>query len=326
MGRVHRRTVIKGLAATAATAALGACTATRAPGAPRTPPSPSQSPSSHPPPSRSAPDQPGAGESGAGGPGTAQSGQAGPVPVGRAPTGTFAVRTQQLSLARGKDRPLPTTIWRPAAGGPYPLILFSHGLNAVPEDYAELLTAWARAGFVVAAPSYPYTAGTTADFNPIDVLNQPLDASHVITEVARRGGVDAQRIAAGGHSAGGVTTLGMFSARRDTRLRSGVILAGRQVIAAPLTGPAAPLLFVHGKRDRTVDYADGHAVYDAVTWPKAFLTFPAGGHVAEGAELDVIAAASTDFWRWTLYGDQAAKARIPRDATRGGLGTLANRL
>lgn len=248
------------------------------------------------------------------------------MPVGKAPTGSFAVRTQKLSLARGKDRPLPTTVWRPTTGGPYPLILFSHGLQTDPQNYAELLIAWARAGFVVAAPSYPYTASTATAFNPIDVLNQPADASHVITEVARRGGVDLQRIAAGGHSAGGMTTLGMFAAQRDTRLKSGLILAGRQIIATPLTGPAVPLLFVHGKRDRTINYADGHAAYEAVTWPKAFLTFPDGGHVAQGAELDVITQASTDFWRWTLYGDRAAKARIPKDATRGGLGTLTNRL
>ncbi|WP_433369976.1 alpha/beta hydrolase family protein [Actinoplanes sp. CA-142083] len=236
------------------------------------------------------------------------------------------MRTQELSLARGTNRPLPTTVWRPTTGGPYPLILFSHGLQAAPKNYASLLTAWAGAGFVVAAPAYPFTAGTASNYNPIDVLNQPLDASHVITELVGRGGIDTQRIAAAGHSAGGVTTLGMFSGRRDTRLKAGVILAGRQLIKTPLTGPAAPLLFVHGKRDRTVAYADGHTVYDAVTWPKAFLTFPDGGHVAVGAELDVITEASTDFWRWTLYGDEAAKSRIPKDATRGSLGTLANHL
>jgi prepilin-type processing-associated H-X9-DG protein len=304
MGRVHRRTVITALAATAA---LSACTAERAPrSAPSAPGPLPPSEKSLPPSGNSVP-------------------PSGKGPSGSAPAESLPIRTQKFSLARGKARPLPTTVWRPASGGPYPLVLFSHGLRATPQSYAEMLGSWARAGFVVAAPAYPHTAGTAADYNPLDVLNQPADASYVIGEVVKRGGVDEQRIAAGGHSAGGITTLGMFTTR-DERLRAGVILAGRQIIKTPLTGPAVPLLFVHGKRDRTVAYADGHAVYDAVTWPKAFLTFPGGGHVATGAELDVVIATSTDFWRWSLYGDPAAKARLAKDATRGGHATLADRL
>ncbi|WP_433297616.1 alpha/beta hydrolase family protein [Actinoplanes sp. CA-030573] len=246
------------------------------------------------------------------------------TPADHAPARDFAVRTQKLSLARG-DRPLPTTIWRPATGGVYPLILFSHGLQATPGSYDELLTTWARAGFVVAAPAYPHTAAGVAQFNPVDVVNQPADARFVITEVVKRLGGTGP-IAAAGHSAGGITTLGLFAGERDERLRAGVILAGRQIFTTPLTGARTPLLFVHGKRDRTVAYADGRAVYDAVSWPKAFLTVTDGGHTPTGRQLDVVAGTSTDFLRWSLYGDAAAKARLPRDATRGGLATLADRL
>jgi fermentation-respiration switch protein FrsA (DUF1100 family) len=230
-----------------------------------------------------------------------------------------------LALARGADRPLPTTIWRPAIEGTYPLILFSHGLEATPQDYRELLAGWARAGFVVAAPAYPHTAAGVADFNPVDLVYQPADAEYVITQVARRLG-PVGPIAAAGHSGGGVTTLGMFGGERDRRLKAGVVMAGRQIITTPLSGPSAPLLFVHGKRDEVVDYRDGHAVYVAVTWPKAFLTITDGGHVPTGAELDVVATTSTDFLRWSLYGDAAAEKRLPRDATRGNLATLENRL
>ena len=248
--------------------------------------------------------------------------------TGKAPAESFELRTQKLDLSRGAGRPLPTTVWMPAATGRYPMILFSHGLSTTPRSYATLLTAWARAGFVVAAPAYPHTAAGVADFNPVDVLNQPTDARSVITQVGQRlaDRIDPARIAAAGHSAGGVTTLGLFAGPRDDRLRAGVVLAGRQIVSAALQGAAAPLLFVHGKRDATVAYADGHAVYDAVTWPKAFLTVTEGGHVSSGDELDVITTTTTDFWRWSLYRDPAAKARLPKDATRGGLATLADRL
>jgi prepilin-type processing-associated H-X9-DG protein len=279
MGRVHRRTAIKGLALLGGAATAGACTTPRAPA-----PASSARPSAQP----------------------------------RATA--FTLRTQRLHLARGSERPLPTSIWRPTAAGDYPLILFSHGLGATPHDYEELLTGWARAGFVVAAPAYPHTTAGVADFNPVDVFNQPADASYVITQVVQRLGITGP-IAAAGHSAGGVTTLGLF-ASRDDRLEAGVVLAGRQIFATPLTGSPAPLLFVHGRRDKTIAYADGHAAYDAVTWPKAFLTVTDGGHTTTGRELDVVERTSTDFWRWSLYRDAAAESRLTADATGGKLATL----
>ncbi|WP_438862117.1 alpha/beta hydrolase family protein [Paractinoplanes aksuensis] len=247
---------------------------------------------------------------------------------GAAPRQAFAVETRTLRLQRGADRPLPTTVWQPKGDGPFPLILFSHGLGGKPSDYRNLLTAWARAGFVVAAPAYPHTSASATDFNVLDVINQPADATHVITRTLAELGaaVDKSRIAAAGHSAGGVTTIGLFSGARDERLRAGVILAGRQILPQPFTGPEAPLLFVHGRRDNTVTYADGQAAYSAVQWPKAFLSVTNGGHVASGRSLDVIATTSTDFWRWTLYGDQPARDRLEPDATRGGLATLQDNL
>ncbi|WP_438870669.1 alpha/beta hydrolase family protein [Paractinoplanes bogorensis] len=249
------------------------------------------------------------------------------APTTAAPTRSFEVETRTLRLQRGADRPLTTTVWVPRGDGPYPLILFSHGLGGSPADYRELLTAWARAGFVVAAPAYPFTSRTAAKMNVLDVLNQPADAGYVITQtLGEISSADPDRVAAAGHSAGGVTTLGLFSGARDERLRAGVVLAGRQVLPQPFVGPEAPMLFVHGRKDPTVAYADGRAAYDAVTWPKAFVSITDGGHLATGRALDVVATTSTDFWRWTLYGDKNARARLKADATRGDLATFADRL
>nr|WP_239079831.1 prolyl oligopeptidase family serine peptidase [Actinoplanes brasiliensis] len=250
-----------------------------------------------------------------------------PVPSGTAPGRSFEVATRTLKLRRGAGRPLPTTVWVPQGDGPFPLILFSHGLNGNPADYRTLLAVWARAGFVVAAPAYPFTSGGTEKFNVLDVLNQPADASYVITEtLAAVKAADPQRVAAAGHSAGGVTTIGMFSNARDERLRAAVVLSGRQVLPQPFTGPEAPMLFVHGRRDNVVAYADGRAAYDAVTWPKAFVSVTDGGHVAVGRALDVVSATSTDFWRWTLYGDDRARSRLKNHATRGGVATYIDDL
>src|SRR5437764_796260 len=55
-------------------------------------------------------------------------------------------------------RVLTTSVWYPAApGGPFPLVVFAHGYNVTPAPYAGLLQSWARAGYVVAAPTLPLT-------------------------------------------------------------------------------------------------------------------------------------------------------------------------
>ncbi|MCO8275928.1 hypothetical protein M1L60_35655 [Actinoplanes sp. TRM 88003] len=104
---------------------------------------------------------------------------------------------RDYSFARD-GRALPTQVWAPVGPGPHPLVLFSHGLRSRPGDYASLLASWARAGFVVAAPRYPRTALGTSSFNAYDLVNQPSDASEVITRVLEKENVDASRIAGPG--------------------------------------------------------------------------------------------------------------------------------
>jgi len=73
-----------------------------------------------------------------------------------------------------RGRSLPATVWHPASGkpggavaggaaparGPFPVVLFSHGLLGLPDDYQALLRRWTSAGLVVVAPTYPLTNAT----------------------------------------------------------------------------------------------------------------------------------------------------------------------
>jgi fermentation-respiration switch protein FrsA (DUF1100 family) len=300
MGQVFRRTLVKSFGVAGAAAALSACTTDNA--APTTTTSRSGATPSSRSVSSSAP---------------------------ASASHPFSLSVRDLHLNRGGDRPLLTRVWSPTASGRYPLILFSHGLTAKPTDYAGLLIPWARAGFVVAAPAYPHTSAGAKQFNVLDVINQPADASYVITQLlsSYADRIDPARIAAAGHSAGGVTTIGLFTGARDDRLVAGAVLAGENALSGvPFSGPSAPLLFVHGKLDQTVTYADGRAAYNAVPWPKAFLTITRGVHTVTGTALDVVATTTTDFWRWSLYGDHKAKSRLPTDAGEGHLATLENHL
>ncbi|MGW0431292.1 alpha/beta hydrolase family protein [Micromonospora sp. NPDC003197] len=276
-------------------------------------------------------------------------------PAGIAPADSFAVGVRELKLARGTERPLPTTVWYPATGragstaehaapvadGKFPVVVFSHGLTATPADYQPLLTEWAAAGLVVVAPRYPHTSRGAARFDILDVVNQPADASYVLTEVLKldsragdplRGRLATDRVAATGHSAGGVTTVGLFTGGRDQRLDAGIVLAGSALgVGTAFAGPTAPLLFVHGQLDDVVSYASGKAAYDRVPWPKAMLSLPQGDHgqsllKSNNPAFGVVAETTADFLRWTLYGDPAAKGRLATGANRDGLATLDDRL
>ncbi|HYN96057.1 MAG TPA: dienelactone hydrolase family protein, partial [Pilimelia sp.] len=253
------------------------------------------------------------------------------------------------------DRALRVTLWYPAAGPPggrvradadpargrFPVILFSHGLGGAPADYRQLVTRWAAAGFVVAAPAYPFTNRDAPRVDVLDVLNQPADASHVLSRVLAlnsaagdplRGRLETGRVAAAGHSAGAITTIGLFTLARDARLDAGIVLAGTSLgVGTAFSGAAAPLMFVHGARDNVVSYAAGKAAYDSVPWPKALLTLPEGDHgraLSDGDDpsFRVVADTTVEFLRWSLYGDPAAKRRLPTDAARGNRATLDNRL
>ncbi|WP_423790598.1 alpha/beta hydrolase family protein, partial [Micromonospora globispora] len=198
------------------------------------------------------------------GPATAATGGA-PPPARHAPLGAYAVGVRQLTVDPTGPRPLPVTIWYPAAGGPpgptqatsdapvaagrFPVVIYSHGLRSLPELHAPLTTRWAAAGFVVAAPTYPRTNLRTPTFTRADVRNQPADGwrliRHLVRLDARRadplaGHLDVDRIAAAGHSAGGFTTAGMFTAGHSARLRSGIVIAGGG-LAGSFAGPPAPL-------------------------------------------------------------------------------------
>ena len=208
-------------------------------------------------------------------------------------------------------------------------MLFSHGLRGSPERYAAALGGWAAAGFVVAAPFYPHTNEYAAHFDRADIVNQPRDAAYVIKKVRRLDGtpgdplagrIDADQVAAVGHSAGGYTTAGLFAANHPAWLRGGVIIAGWLAPGA-FAGPPATVLFLHGDRDTVVPLASGRAAYEAAgSWTKSFVLLPDSWHAdymsPGGKAYPLMNAAVTDFLRWTLDNDRAARLRLPPAGAR----------
>jgi hypothetical protein len=119
----------------------------------------------------------------------------------------------------------------------------------------------------------------------------------------------------------------LFSAERDERLKAGVIIAGTDFQGAAFTGQPAAMMFVHGRDDDTVTHRAGHTVFEAVPWSRAMLSITKGGHVITDADFETTTTTTTEFLRWSLYGDVAAKARIPAAAAAvAGVGTLEDEL
>lgn len=231
----------------------------------------------------------------------------------------------------GTVRALPSTIWLPAGIGDassprhlYPLVLFSHGLHTVPADYSSLLTAIASAGYVVVAPAYPGTAkGGPEDLT--QVVDQPSDARAVLDQVLTDSQlstiIDADRIAALGHSAGGMTTIGMLVGEADPRLDAALIYAGNAYRVGhdfDADAPPVPMLFIHPDDDARLDVSSGRLVFDAVPWPAGFLTLDGGKHSPPFRDPSIqqylaVRESTVAFLDWVLNEDAASGERLRED-------------
>jgi fermentation-respiration switch protein FrsA (DUF1100 family) len=246
------------------------------------------------------------------------------------------------------SRTLVTTILYPASGsagtstdGPYPLIVFAHGLGGSPQDYTELLHAWAAAGYVVAAPLFPLSSSQTPGGpDGGDIGNQPADMSFVIDQVLKASGaaggplsglVDPKEIGAAGHSNGAITTLGLVgnSCCRDTRIKAAVVMAGTTEGLGSgqyHLAEAPPLLIVQDLHDGLVPYGDAVAVYNQARGPKALLALdwdaasdPTGStaHMASsgvvGPTSHAVITSTTAFFNSFLKHQQGALAAVATD-------------
>ncbi len=240
------------------------------------------------------------------------------------------------------DRTVVTRIAYPTTGGPYPLLVMSHGFTGHPDEYTETVKAWAAEGFVVATPAFPLTnwevPGVRGNLN--DFPNQPGDVSFVIDEVLAAGAdpasplhdvVDAEAIGVVGHSLGGATTwaVSFHTATRDPRIDSVVVFAG---LTLTIEGgelafdSSLPLLVMHGDAD-DVPIDSSKAAYEQAMPPKWFVTLHGADHRTAFTDDpspydELVTRTLIDFWRGTLDGDRDALARVTASASDPALSTV----
>ena len=238
---------------------------------------------------------------------------------------TLIDRSRTIRYPDGSVRPrvLVTIVRYPLrAPCPCPLIVFGHGFAVTPAPYAALLRAWARAGYVVAAPVFPLeNAHAPGGPNESDLINQPRDMSVVITQLSRRLRhlVNGRRIAVSGQSDGGETALAVaYDVHfRDRRVRAAIILSGAKIPGVggfTFPAPSPPLLATQGTADPINPPRFTRAFFDVAPRPKYLLWLLGASHLppytAQQPQLGIVEAVTIPFLDRYVRGDRVASSAI----------------
>jgi dienelactone hydrolase len=161
-------------------------------------------------------------------------------------------------------RKLLTQIWLPGGRGLFPLIVFAPGYRQCGAPYADLLRAWASAGYVVAVLNFPRSdclAGSSS--TEADLVNEPGDISYLITRLLARSAalagplarmINGHQIGVAGHSDGAVAAVAITANTccTDRRIKAAASLSGATWSAMPgryFSVHPVPILFTQGSAD-----------------------------------------------------------------------------
>lgn len=222
-----------------------------------------------------------------------------------------------MGFAGAAERRLDVRIWYPAdravgngaeadpaplaKGGPFPLVIYSHGTFGSADNAMHLVEHLVRHGYIVAAPDYPLTSNaafTKVRFADIsDVAQQTRDVKFIIDRLLADPvfgpAIDPAKIGSTGHSLGAVTSYftSFGTQTRDPRIAATALIAGGDPVESALmsdmgllgTGHAAvrvPALFLSAEKDVFARITGRpHASYSRVEGPKTEVMIRGGVHV-----------------------------------------------
>jgi predicted dienelactone hydrolase len=221
--------------------------------------------------------------------------------------------TKQSVVEPSEPRTLDTYVWYPttpgagpidpstnavldapvdASGGPYPIVLFSHGSCGYSLQSVFLMPLIAARGYVVVAPPHPGNTlldGLAVCGSPQAQLDsaqeRPADMRFVLDEVLAAnadagsdffGVLDPTRVAMTGHSFGGFTTF--LVAAQDPRITVALPMAP----ATPngFTPFAVPSLIMLGEIDGRVSNPNAREAFAQASAPKFLVEIQDAGHYA----------------------------------------------
>jgi dienelactone hydrolase len=230
------------------------------------------------------------------------------------------------------------------SAGPFPLIVFAHGYDITPAPYGRLLTAWAQAGYVVAAPLFPLTnADAPGGPDESDIVNQPADISFVISQMlradTRRHGLlsrllNPRAVAVAGQSDGGSTALAAAYNEHfvDHRIDAAVILSGARIPGVggyTFPPPSPPLLAVQGTADTVNALASTYHYFALAPQPKFLLSLLGAHHLGPYTyaqpQLGIVEGTTTAFLDRYLKHASGAASRMQRAGNVPQVATLSRR-
>ncbi|MBX7256512.1 MAG: hypothetical protein K1Y02_09140 [Candidatus Hydrogenedentes bacterium] len=194
-----------------------------------------------------------------------------------------------LLLDESRNHKLPVRVYTPTDGGPYPVILFSHGAGDSNETAPHLLRHWAGHGYVCVITTHGYEEGRILQRSVsklVKDMRRPIemgtaawsdrirDITFLMDNLSRfdeyapalKGKIDATCIGMAGHSYGAFTTQLIAGAELtdpvtsvpatygDPRPRAFILLSGQGCDPLGLTESSwkkitRPMLVVSGSRD-----------------------------------------------------------------------------
>ena len=250
------------------------------------------------------------------------------------------VRYPALGTAGGGADPSATP---DRAAGPFPLVVFSQGYDFPAEGYSALLDAWARAGYVVADPTYPFTdPSTPGGAQENDIVNHPADLRFVISTLLSQsndsgnplhGMLKASAVAVIGHSDGGDVTLAaaVNTCCRDPAVKAAVILSGAELGAFGGTyygSGGVPLLVIQGDADTVNLPGCSVELYDQAPAPKYYVNLPGAEHqppyLTPGPTRSHVTQAVIGFLDGYLKNEPAGLLSLRRAASAAGIATITS--
>jgi dienelactone hydrolase len=254
--------------------------------------------------------------------------------------------TDDPTGARTADsRTLVTQAYIPKGKGTFPLVVMAHGNAGNPGKLTQLLTAWAKAGYVVVAPTFPLTNDlTSAPSIVVDFKHQPADVSFVIDRVlsqAKHKGsplyhhVDPSHIGVAGHSLGGGTVyaVGYNACCLDKRVDAVIAMDAVKLPFddQPYAFTGKPLLLIHIKTDVVVPFSTSQDIYAIAAPPKYLMALNQGIHFepfenAPSPHDAAVIAATTAFWNGYLRNNVAARRQVITAGTEAGLSQVTAQL
>ena len=219
--------------------------------------------------------------------------------------------------AAAPARTLPTSIYYPtsgpaplfgaaplASGGPFPLLVYSHGYGSNRAEATHLGERAASHGYVLIATDFPFTntdrllSGESLDTS--DIVNQAGDVSFLIDQALAlsrdrshvlSNAVDAARIGVTGVSMGGLTTLlvALHPKLQDARIRAAAPIAPLSSFFMPefYHTRELPMLVVSGDLDAFIDYdLNARRTFERAAPNAQLVTLTQGTHAAFAFQLD----------------------------------------